>query len=366
MEFDVDEEIKETPASLLYDFLYKCGRHALHPSISMMFNCDLSVEETLSCHPGYFEEARQEFDDLTHEDTVMIDGKNYIHFNLKVSPEKKQRLNRDWHKVPSDKKRAGACPAHQRKCRLMEYYAAFLCFLHMNVQSTDEESTEPQATNECEDTVSREAGPTNEEGAEEDTPHVIEEFNDEEERKLSAEADIEALRGQTTEIGHPAIEADEVSPLPTPLLPSYQVGDTEYILLTDIQHVFKLREDHCIAFIAQNLEADDNFVDDDGIDKYLLVDSHVKDTEFLSAAETLKMIYADALKYEGKDAMEEELQEARERLNITNMGQFRDMPSTSAETIPSSSTNLWQDALLEADENQQVIFFLCFRTPVAD
>ena len=67
-----------------------------------------------------------------------------------------------------------------------------------------------------------------------------------------------------------------------------------------------------IAFIAQNLEADDNFVDDDGIDKYLLVDNHVKDTEFLSAAATLKMIYADALKYEGKDATEEELQEARE------------------------------------------------------
>ena len=97
------------------------------------------------------------------------------------------------------------------------------------------------------------------------------------------------------------------SPIPTPLLPSYQVGDSEYILLTDIQQVFNLREDHCIAFIAQNLEADDNFVDDDGIDKCLLVDSHVKNREFLFAATTLKMIYCDALKYEGKDAIEEEL-----------------------------------------------------------
>ena len=92
-------------------------------------------------------------------------------------------------------------------------------------------------------------------------------------------------------------------------------------------------------------------MDEDGIDKYLLVDSYVKDTEFLSTAATLKMIYADALTYEGKEAKEEELQEARERLNITNMGEFRDVPSTSAETVPSSSTNLWQDALLEADEN---------------
>ena len=110
-------------------------------------------------------------------------------------------------------------------------------------------------------------------------------------------------------------------------------------MLIDIQHVFNLREDHCIAFIAQNLEADDNFVDDDKIDKYLLVDSHVKDMEFLSTTATLKMIYADALKYEGKEAIEEELQEARERPNITNMGEFRDVPSTSTETVPTSSTN---------------------------
>ena len=116
-------------------------------------------------------------------------------------------------------------------------------------------------------------------------------------------------------------------------------------MLTDIHHVFNFREDHCIALIAQNLEVNDNFVDDDGIDKYLLVDSHVKDTEFLSATVTLKMIYADALKYEGKEATEEELQEARERLNITSMGEFRDVPSTSAKKVPSSSTNLWQDAL---------------------
>ena len=105
----------------------------------------------------------------------------------------------------------------------MEYFAAFLCFLHMNVQFTDEECAEPHATNDSEDTVSRQAGPTDEEGAEEeDTPHLIEEFNDEEERKLSAVINIEDLRGQNTELGHPAIEVD-VLPHPNaiaPLLPS--------------------------------------------------------------------------------------------------------------------------------------------------
>ena len=133
VEFDVDEEIKDTHATLLYDFLYKCGRHDLHPLISLMFNCDFSLEDTISSHPKYFEEAKQEFDELTNEDVVTIDGRNYIHFNLKVSLEKKQRLNRDLHKVPCDKKRALPCLAHKRKFRLMEYSYAFLCFLHMNM-----------------------------------------------------------------------------------------------------------------------------------------------------------------------------------------------------------------------------------------
>ena len=124
--------------------------------------------------------------------------------------------------MPCDKKRALACPAHKRKCCLMEYFAAFLCFLHINVQFTGEECAEPHATNESEDIVSRQAGPTIEEAAEEeDTPHVIEEFNDEEERKLSAEVDIEALREQNTDICHLVLQANEFSPIPTLVLPSY-------------------------------------------------------------------------------------------------------------------------------------------------
>ena len=90
------------------------------------------------------------------------------------------------------------------------------------MQLTYEDCTEPHATNESEDAVSHQASPTVEEVAKEkDTPHVIEEFNVEEERKLSAAVDIEALREQDTDISQPMIESDEFSPIPMPLLPSY-------------------------------------------------------------------------------------------------------------------------------------------------
>lgn len=83
-----------------------------------------------------------------------------------------------------------------------------------------------------------------------------------------------------------------------PFQQQFCVGDSEYILLTDIQHVFNLREDHCIAFIAQNLEAEQDFVDED-MDKYLVVDTHVDNSEFMSAAQTLKMIFLDFLGLHG-------------------------------------------------------------------
>ena len=180
---------------------------------------------------------------------MMIDGKNYIHFNLKVSPEKKQRLNRDWHEVPCDKKRALACPAHKRKCCLMEYFAAFLCFLHMNVQFIDEDCAKPHATNESEDTVSRHASPTDEEGAEEeDTPHVIEEFNDEEERKLSAAIDVEALRGHKIEVGHLVIEADEFSPIPchAPFFHNHEQNCRNIIITIEEEGRFQYQSDESL------------------------------------------------------------------------------------------------------------------------
>ena len=86
-------------------------------------------------------------------------------------------------------------PVRQNKCCLMEFTYTFLCLLHMDMQLIDEECIEPHATNESEDIVAREANPTMEEVVEEGALlTVIEDFNVEEERNLSAVVDIETLR----------------------------------------------------------------------------------------------------------------------------------------------------------------------------
>ena len=61
---------------------------------------------------------------------------------------------------------------------------------------------------------------------------------------------------------------------------------------------------------------DKDFVDKD-MDKYIVVDLHVKELDFTTTTTTQRMMYADALSYEGQDTTKEELQEARERWNIS-------------------------------------------------
>ena len=46
----------------------------------------------------------------------------------------------------------------------------------------------------------------------------------------------------------------------------------------------------------------------------------------MTTTATLRMIYVDALSYERKDAIEEEMQEAQKRLNISDMGKRTYLP----------------------------------------
>lgn len=88
----------------------------------------------------------------------------------------------------------------------------------------------------------------------------------------------EDTQAVTNKEGFPLTE--EANHVPTSALPTLPIGDCQYVLLTDIQALFDIREDYYLAIITQNLEEDHGFVE--GMDKYLLLDSNVKATsEFL-------------------------------------------------------------------------------------
>lgn len=61
IELEPKLEVEEMPTEKLFDFLYKVGHHGLCPTISRMFNCDLSFEDTILSKMPYFEKTEVQF-----------------------------------------------------------------------------------------------------------------------------------------------------------------------------------------------------------------------------------------------------------------------------------------------------------------
>ncbi|MCO5606329.1 hypothetical protein L7F22_060516, partial [Adiantum nelumboides] len=85
--------------------------------------------------------------------------------------------------------------------------------------------------------------------------------------------------------------------LPLNMLPTIPIGDCHYVMLNDIMELFDLREDYCLAIVAQNLQKDCSTIDPND-DKYSIMDAHVKMGvtmgEFFKSIEALTMIFRDA------------------------------------------------------------------------
>ena len=77
-----------------------------------------------------------------------------------------------------------------------------------------------------------------------------------------------------------------------------------------------------MAFIAQNLEEDNDFIDKE-VDNYFLLDAHVQNSKFVTPTETLQMMYMDAHCYEESLPTKEEFSAAQKRLCITKMGRVQ-------------------------------------------
>ena len=144
--------------------------------------------------------------------------------------------------------------------------------------------------------------------------------------------------------------------VPVPVLPSFPIGDKQYILLSNLQHVFNIREYYCLAIIAQNLEESQNFLDDE-VSKYALVDSAVKESEYMDGKKTLAMIFADTKRYEETLPTEDEFNALQSEIGLTGMG--RD-PTGGTSALSKSYLDLWHKRTLEEDENEKVIQYAMF------
>ena len=110
--------------------------------------------------------------------------------------------------------------------------------------------------------------------------------------------------------------------------------------MIDIQVILNIRKDYCLGIIAHNLEEDDEFLDP-RMDKYMLLDFNVKDSEFYSYSKTLEMICRDVMHFEKNQPNEQEFNAAQQKLKITNMGRVdQSQVASSSAKVGETSINL--------------------------
>ncbi|MCO5555277.1 hypothetical protein L7F22_008822 [Adiantum nelumboides] len=139
------------------------------------------------------------------------------------------------------------------------------------------------------------------------------------------------------------------------MLPTIPIDDCHYVMLNDIMELFDLREDYCLAIVAQNLQEDRSTIDPEN-DKCSIMDAHLTTGEFVKPIEALSMIFRDVAACAPTFPMESEFKEVQERLGIMEMGREAALMimAPSSSSANNSSIDLWNAALIKEDENQKI------------
>lgn len=252
----------------------------------------------MSCR-SYLMEKEREFFHLTGDGGsggFLIKDSKFVHIR-DVFPigASRNKFNRDIAKVPKDKKIAAhKCDVHNPKCHLVEHYCGFICYLHVLLE---EEGIEEKSVVAAEEPTAAD---------DEDDDDIVEDIDSDAEREESSHLDLDAIRNELPAKGEVYTDAFEI--VLVPLLPSFRIDGKNYVLLTDIQTLFNIRQDYALAILAQNLEEDAQFLDAED-DKYILMDSNVRDSEFCSNSRALETIMKDALNGESANPIGQQMLE---------------------------------------------------------
>ncbi|MCO5600509.1 hypothetical protein L7F22_054622, partial [Adiantum nelumboides] len=260
--------------------------------IRPMFNPQFSLEEWIAAGRPYLGDFESSYREKIEGGLVEVEGMCFVHTkDISSDLTKKHVFFRSWLKLPVHLRRNDIkCSLHSRKCQIVEYSAGFILYLHLILEEHSDATDETSAV-----------------GGELACPRS---------------GTLQVLKGVQLPKGA----------LPTSILPTIPIGDLHYVMLNDIMELFDLREDYCLAIVAQNLKEEDAIID------------------------------PEQNKYETTLPTEEEFKAVQERLGITDMGRTHSSTLSQASTSRSrskaeKSVHLWNKPLVEEDENQKLIVY---------
>ncbi len=336
-----DDEAEPSQAEIFFMFLHRAKAHHRASELYRVFNAEFPFEKIIETNRSYLEDHEREYADRVGADAVMLDSERYVHIsNFSADPVVKRRLNRCLEKLPSFVIRVEEkCPAHSKRCRLLRELYGFLCFLHLLIEDSEPETAQIPST----------VAPFEDEEGGEEVP-----IDPAEERALVLSSALSSGPSASTITPIEDDQNNEQGDLPLACFPSFLMMENhDFVLLVDIMHSFNIREDYCLAAIANFSEADKNWVEDD-LDQHLLVDSAWKDSEYKSGKDVIKSIFDDWKTCAASLPSDEEHTATTNRIGLADMGKFQ-QPTYYEDS--KSTINLWTESMLEADENQQVLCY---------
>lgn len=346
MPFDqVDTSLQDD----LYDVLYKTGNSSHIHSAWEMFNKPFQLESILKGFESRIADLLESFSDGTN--FGFLDG--FIHLNdvIIISNITKSSASRRYQTLGDEHKRlVRECKYHPgQQCKMIQQDIGFLLYLTWTQVSGAEEEEDSKDT-----TLEYEAETLMEVEDEGST------FKANEEMELVKKFDTALFKSETiTKVEDESVlydsDTDELNSLQLlPTFPTYCFDGKEYLLLSDIQYLYEMREDFCLAVLAKWGQLDKDFVDSSPSALALL---NTKGDDFLDKEQASFLCASAFEEYEEQGLpTEEEFRLIQERLGIADMG--LEGTNTLNELDPKDeakgSIDLYSNVLYELDEEPQV------------
>ena len=325
----------------LFDFVYKAGASSSFHVVAGMFNKPLNLGELLLQHAEDLDYESQRFSMFAGQSRVDCKGGTAVHVQDCVSSKKnRSAVYKKCQQLPTTVIPVW-CPKHSKACKLIYDPYGFLLYLHSRYLELCENQTEVIMEMEVDDEMEENMPQF---VASEHQPDEVEHLEPEIERAL-----VDANTISTIERTFPkSLETDVSDPnqayMMLPMLPCFAIDGKSYLLLSDIQKLFEIREDTALGILAHNLEDCKTFIEEDGVEE--------EQMEFsMGSFDCLKLCFEKAKKYREETLpTEEEFRQLQTKMKLFEKPDSAKRWLKKKPVEESSSIDLYRPELLASDE----------------
>ena len=346
------ELVDESPGEKLMDFILKSGcSPSFFSTAYEIFNKEIDLLFLTQHISQFLKEEFRKFSEIIGDDIIMFSDIEYVHLGLiGVTTQERSRITRKINSMDFSKYRfpkGEHCPVHSQPCVLVQKPCAFLFYLYLlvDLKENQDEDDEGQYSN---------IGASLLKDVMNEPEDIEEPLDPDSERKESAKFDVAKFKAETIIEEVSSLDEDVTeSSFNLTTLPSLHISGRNYLLLPHIQKLYNLREDYCLAIIAEGCDIADGFIDieNEHKEEFLKLDTETSNKNFLEAPDALAMCLAKSLG-EPPALKDEDFERRLEELGIATFG--REEKERPMKEELTGTLNLWRASVLEEDENQKV------------